>query len=102
MSRYISCKTKKEVLERQQYKCAQIKDYSCLLWLVNNGYFDEAGYQFDHINEFSLTKNNSIINIQALCPNCHAVKTSRFRQNKNIFTSTEIDQGRCLMDIDKP
>ena len=99
MTRYISNKIKTEVLERQQYKCAQVKDYFCLLWLVDNGTFDEAGYEFDHIDEYSLTKDNSTNNIQALCPNCHSVKTKRFRHNKNVLTSTEIDGGCSIMDL---
>jgi hypothetical protein len=101
MSRNISNKIKTIVLERQQNKCAQVKNYTCLLWLVNMGYFDEAGYEFDHIDEYSITKDNSSNNIQALCPNCHSVKTKRFRHNKNLFTSREIEQGSEIMDIDK-
>ena len=100
MSRYISDKIKKNVLERQENKCAKIKNYKCLLWISNDGIFDEAGYEFDHINEFSITKNNLEDNIQALCPNCHAVKTKRFLKNKNTFTTTEMDNGLCFMDID--
>ncbi len=61
MTRYISNKIKTEVLERQQYKCAHVKDYFCLLWLVD---IDEAGYEFDHIDEYSITKDNSTNNIQ--------------------------------------
>jgi len=88
------------VLKRQDNKCANsIKDYQCLLWKINNGNFDEAGYQFDHINEYCLTKDNSLDNIQALCPNCHSVKTKKFRKNKNLFTTQELDNGSGLMEI---
>ena len=101
MNKYIPISTKKNVLLRQNNKCAaSIKDYKCLLWMVREGYFDESGYQFDHIDEYCLTKDNSENNIQALCPNCHAVKTKRFRKNKNTFTTTEMDNGLCFMDID--
>jgi 5-methylcytosine-specific restriction endonuclease McrA len=100
MTRYISQKIKQNVLQRQEYKCAKIKDYRCLLWICNNGIFDEAGYEFDHIEEYSITKNNLEDNIQALCPNCHTVKTKRFLKNKNIFTTIELDNGAGLMDID--
>ncbi len=100
MTRYISEKIKQNVLQSQEYKCAKIKDYNCLLWICNNGIFDEAGYEFDHIEEFSITKNNLENNIQALCPNCHAVKTKRFLKNKNIFTTIELNNGAGLMDID--
>ncbi len=102
MSRYISIKTKRNILEKQAYKCARIKDYECLLWKYNNGLFDESGYEFDHIDEFSLTHNNSENNIQALCPCCHAVKTKRFRKCKYLLSSPQIDNGGGLMDIEKP
>lgn len=109
-SRYISEKTKKLVLEFQNYQCANnpikpalnLHDYKCLLWICNHGLFDESGYDFDHINEHSITSDNSIYNIQALCPNCHRVKTKKFVKNKHIFTTSELAEGREIMDIDKP
>ena len=100
MSRYISINTKKNVLVKQNYKCATIKNYDCLLWKVNDGLFDEAGFEFDHIDEFSRTKNNNEDNIQALCPNCHTVKTKRFQNCKNLLTTSQINMGGGLMEID--
>jgi len=98
--KYISKKVKDNVLLRQENKCANsIKNYSCLLWKINNGFFDEAGYEFDHINEYCLTFDNTINNIQALCPNCHSVKTKRFMNNKKKFTTTELDVGACIMEV---
>ena len=83
--KYICREVKDMVLKNQQYKCANsIKDYNCLLWMINNGNFDESGYQFDHINEFCLSSDNTVNNIQALCPNCHAVKTKRFMGDKSM------------------
>jgi hypothetical protein len=109
-SRYISEKIKKSVLELQNYKCANnpnlpaanLHDYKCLLWICYDGHFDLSGYDFDHIEEFCKSQNNSINNIQALCPNCHSVKTKKFMKNKKIFTSCEMAEGRELMQIDKP
>jgi hypothetical protein len=106
--KYLSEKDKKTILTNQEYKCANsiinpalnLKDYQCLLWLIQDGYFDKAGYQFDHINELCLTNNNSLDNYQALCPNCHAVKTNKFRKNKNIFTSEELDNGCGIMEVE--
>jgi len=106
-SRHIPDEIKKEILRIQDYKCANrpdrpatnLKDYPCLLWQSNNGNFDEASYQYDHINEYSLSKDSSAQNIQALCPNCHAVKTRRFMRNKGVHTSTEMHFGACMMDI---
>ena len=58
----------------------------------------KAGYTFDHIEEFCLTKNNNLTNIQALCPNCHSVKTKNFSKYKYIFTSIELEQGAGFME----
>lgn len=53
----------KQLLYNQLYKCNTCK---CML---------PPTYQIDHITPWSETMNNSIENLQALCPNCHAVKT---------------------------
>lgn len=86
-SRYISETIKKQVAGRQKYKCANnglneivgLLGYKCPNWTgINNGSFDESGYDIDHIEEFSLTQNNEMSNLQALCKACHSVKTRRF------------------------
>ena len=114
-SRYISTKIKEEVVLKQNGKCANspfkpalnLKGYLCLLWKYENGLFDESGYQIDHINEYSILSKkdnidaNHISNLQALCPNCHMLKTKRFMKQKKMFTSEEIDFGRALMDVDE-
>ena len=106
-SRYISKKTIRDIIEKYDNKCANnpdnpiIKDYICPMWLLYNGTFDISGYQIDHIDEFSITEDNSINNLQPLCPSCHIVKTKQFMKNKCMFTSTEINNGRCIMDISK-
>jgi hypothetical protein len=89
---YIPQYIKNTILRRQNGKCANIpmrpalnlQDYICLLWQTNDGKFDEAGYNIDHIVEYSDSYNNHISNLQALCPNCHAVKTKRFMAQKLI------------------
>ena len=106
--RSISLKDKQIILDRQENKCANsigspaynLSSYKCLLWKYNNGYFDEAGYEFDHIDELSLTGNNKITNIQALCPNCHSVKTKKFMKNKRKYTSKELDRGCSPMETE--
>jgi hypothetical protein len=106
VSRRLSDNVKKKILEKQLYKCANspffpaigLVGYKCLLYKCGDGSFDEAGYAFDHIEEFSITKNNSITNIQALCPNCHSVKTKNFSKYKYSFTSIELEQGAGFME----
>ena len=106
-SRVIPQKIKKQVLEKQEHKCANninniiyLKNYECILWKYQNGLFDESGYEFDHINEYSKCYDNSLNNIQALCPNCHSVKTKRFMKNKQLFNSIELHEGQAMMEID--
>jgi hypothetical protein len=101
--------TKKIILQMQDYKCANsiskpsinLSDYECLLWKYRDGKFDLAGYEFDHIDEYCHSRNSDISNIQALCPNCHAVKTRKFLKNKKLYTSTELASGiSCTDDSD--
>ena len=83
------------------YPSINLSDYSCLLWHYQDGSFDQSGYEFDHIDEYSITNNNTLENIQALCPMCHSVKTKKFKNNRNFFTSTELANGAGMMDVDK-
>jgi len=53
---------KQKVLIRQNFRCKL-----CLNTLVE--------IDFDHIDGY--TSNNDISNCQALCPNCHAMKTRK-------------------------
>lgn len=91
VSKYIPTIIKKMIAMSQNNKCANspsnkstmFNGYKCLLWKHNKGYFDNSGYQIDHIIEYCISKNNHISNLQALCPNCHSVKTNIFIKNKN-------------------
>src|SRR5437868_14377951 len=94
MSRSIPDSTNNLLLGSQYYKCKNkpgsnlkgLENYSCPLWKIdgeNRGSFDEAGYEIDHIEEFSISKNNNIKNLQALCLPCHNVKTKNFYANKS-------------------
>jgi len=114
MRKTISEKTKKEVVERQFYQCANhplsppsnLQGYRCLLYLVNDGIFDESGYEIDHISEHCIDSDDSIANLQALCPNCHKVKTRRFMTQSKPkgmarLTSVQLGQGGAYMEIDQ-
>ena len=72
--RKVSEALKKQVAGRQRYRCATIPNYTCPM---NNEPFDESGYDIDHIVELRSGGTNDISNLQALCPACHRVKTSR-------------------------
>lgn len=109
MSRIISESTKKLIAGKQYYKCANkpnseirnLEKYMCPLWKINGinqGSFDESGYDIDHRIEFSICHDNSIDNLQALCKSCHSVKTRRFMNNninknkKNNYISNKSKQ----------
>jgi len=89
IQRKVTESTKKIVVARQGYRCAnepglklkRLEDHLCHLWFTKSnfiGVFDEKGYEIDHINELSISGDNSLDNLQALCKSCHRVKTKSF------------------------
>ena len=104
----ITQKTKDLISNRQYNRCANstfnpalnLSDYRCPFWIYNNGLFDNSGYAIDHIDEVSITSNNELENLQALCHNCHAVKTRKFKNHKNMFTTSQLHTGAGFMDVD--
>ena len=96
----------KYIIYLQDNKCANnpyksalnLSDYYCPQWRHNNGYFDDAMYVINYINEYSLVNNCLIQNLQALCPNCNAVKVNRFNKQKKHFTTSQLAIGVQYMD----
>lgn len=101
---------KKDVASEQCFKCANflgsnlpgLEGYECPIWLKpadkNPGSFDKSSYQIDHKIEFSVSRDDSRENLQALCPCCHAVKTKSFmikpkKSTKCIITTTIDDEN---------
>ncbi len=88
MSRSVSKKIRKQIYRRQLGKCAntpnvslkRLDDYECPLWISqkHNGNFDDSGYDIDHIEEYCISQDNSMDNLQALCKCCHGYKTKQF------------------------
>jgi hypothetical protein len=86
---------KRMVAGIQSYKCANnlttklsgLETYQCPLWQKadtdNKGSFDQSGFELDHINELSISGDNSLDNFQALCKSCHSVKTKKFMMKKS-------------------
>ena len=107
---HLSDSIKKQVAGKQKYKCANnteielygLKGYICPRWdsQYYAGDFDEAGYDIDHIEEYCLTQDHNIENLQALCKSCHSVKTKRFmnRHKKVKKTIKEVKKVK-KMDI---
>jgi hypothetical protein len=84
---------KKQVAGRQRFQCNNrpgsslqgLEIYNCPLWSQDSdvrGNFNESGYEIDHVTEWSLTKDDNIKNLQALCSMCHKVKTKHFMMTK--------------------
>lgn len=92
-SRYIPDKVKRQILDRQNDRCAnepgsnlfRILGFPCLLWEGGrDGVFIGSCYEFDHVVEFSLTRDNSIGNLQCLCSSCHSLKTKDFQSEMSL------------------
>ena len=75
MSRKLTESFKKIIAHKQQYKCLK-----CDKLLP-------PSFQIDHIIPFSISKDDSEQNLQALCPNCHSLKTQRENNRINKFKS---------------
>lgn len=106
-NRYIKKSIKRKLFETYDMKCANFPNsnlinYQCPMWRWNNGNFDESGYEIDHIDEYALSNNNNLDNLQLLCVCCHKVKTKLFMKNKCLLTTNQIiKNGAGLMDVDK-
>jgi hypothetical protein len=89
----ISQKIKNEILIKQNFKCANIpgvhirylSNFSCPLWTRSNGDLEkisdtpsEYAYNIDHIVEHSISSDNNISNLCALCISCHYIKTRNY------------------------
>ncbi len=70
----VSQSQKNEVLARQGNKCAMCGNM-----------LDMRAKNFDHIEEVYKGGKSSVDNLQALCPNCHSVKThdDRLKNTEN-------------------
>lgn len=73
MSRKVSESIKKKIAGKQFFKCKNepgsnlIAGYDCPLWksvdVKTRGSFDESGYEIDHIQEHSISKNDKQSNL---------------------------------------
>lgn len=110
-SRSVTSSTKMQVACRQYGKCANrpgsnlkgIGMYLCPLWKdlgENKGCFDGACYHIDHIIEHSVSRNDSMENLQALCPTCHDVKTKSYMCNRSKKTNTCSDDDEPVQFLE--
>ena len=71
--------------------------YMCKLHIIGE-YLEKSRAKVDHIDEFSLTYNDTFDNMRLLCADCHDEKTIRFQQNNSLLLSSEIDNGYRIKD----
>ncbi len=91
-SRTLTHAQKKFVAANQHFKCNNkpgviltgLGNYECPLWKGGDhkGIFDISGYDIDHVIEWSISKDDNLDNLQALCISCHKVKTKKFMMSK--------------------
>ena len=68
---------KKAILSRQDGKCKGFREECRYTTKI----LSEGCIEIDHIIEQSLSKCNSVDNLQALCANCHSRKTKAFKES---------------------
>ena len=70
---------KYRILNRQNFCCAnkdrKAANCSCDCWILRDGGFLKGLMEFDHIIALKDGGDNSLDNMQALCPTCHSHKT---------------------------
>lgn len=72
MSRYIPQNVRTNIYLRQNKKCGNCQNYIEL-------------FDVDHIIPFSICRNNNPRNLQALCLNCHRLKSASEKKDILIF-----------------
>jgi hypothetical protein len=81
--------TKKVIAFNQNYKC---KGCDVIL---------PPSFQIDHIIPFSLSQNDNDDNLQALCPNCHSLKTQRENYRISHFKKMYNINEHCWFCLEK-
>lgn len=91
--RKLSSWERKKILERQKNRCAMC-----------GRKLKPEEYHFDHKKPLALGGKDDISNIQALCPNCHHIKTKRDRHRiaKEKKKKPKIELGFDLPKVEPP
>lgn len=66
---------KRTVSTKERMKIAAVQGWKCKMCDVSFG--DALNFEIDHILQFSKGGSNRHINLQALCPNCHSLKSEK-------------------------
>ena len=79
--RSVRAHTKKTVAASQQWRCAHCQDML------------DALYEVDHCIPLFQGGTNAVSNLQALCPDCHSIKT---REECSPLSRTIKSETQCL------
>jgi hypothetical protein len=90
----------RKLKEREKKLIASSQEWKCKICCS----ILSAAYQIDHIIPFCLDGDDSISNLQALCPNCHSSKTQRenyriYKYKKLCATMNQNLCWFCLEDL---
>ena len=73
MIKYNKNKSKRKLKEKDKKIIASAQEWKCKKCFE----LLPSSFQVDHIIPFSISKNDSHSNLEALCPNCHSKKTQK-------------------------
>ena len=71
---HISAEKKLLIAGEQRFRCAGDRT-RCPCWILNEGSFDESGFEIDHSPAWREACRSDRSVLQALCHSCHALKT---------------------------
>tara|TARA_B110000046_G_C12995294_1_gene399771 strand:+ start:1401 stop:1727 length:327 start_codon:yes stop_codon:yes gene_type:complete len=69
---------KLHVAASQNFRCGGDKK-RCIRWVVDDGVFGPEAFEIDHKTPLSKNGTDSIDNLIAICPACHAIKSREER-----------------------
>lgn len=101
---------KKKIAGKQNFKCKNkpnsnlrgLEDYKCPMWIINDGCFDAAGYDIDHIIEKYIGGTNEQSNLQALCLSCHGYKTRNGHNYNKLNINNSVNTKKQISNTNKP
>ncbi len=89
---HISAEKKLLIAGEQRFRCAGDHE-RCPCWILNQGSFDESGFEIDHSPAWRDACRSDRLSLQALCHSCHALKTrlERIRDQEEVRGEGDVD-----------
>ena len=90
---HISAEKKLLIAGEQRFRCAGDRE-RCPCWILNQGSFDESGFEIDHSPAWRDAYRSDRLSLQALCHSCHALKTRLERiRDQEVRGEEDVDDG---------